>query len=330
VPSVHVDQTPGLAIKAYIASNPATATAKIVADQTSIWPFAPSMTDFSSRGPNPVAPDIIKPDVTAPGIQILAGNSPFPDPDSTPPGELFQAIAGTSMSSPHVAGVFALLKQAHPEWSPAIAKSALMTTAYQDVRDNDRVNPADPLDMGAGHINPGGKWNKGSVTEPGLAYDAGLFDYLGFLCDASPEVFANPASTCGSLESIGIPTKAYNLNYPSIGIAELVGSQTVMRTVTSVAKENGWHTYNVSAEAPPGYSVAVAPSTIQLKAGQTATYSLTITNVSAPVGEWRFGSLTWRENTGNYRARSPIAVKAALFSAPAEVSGSGVARPASP
>ena len=124
------------------------------------WKDAPTMTYFSSRGPNPIVPDIIKPDVTAPGIQILAGNSPFPDPDSTPPGELFQAIAGTSMSSPHVAGIFALLKQAHPEWSAAAAKSALMTTAYQDVLDNDRVSPADPFDMGAGHVNPGGRWNK--------------------------------------------------------------------------------------------------------------------------------------------------------------------------
>ena len=97
------------------------------------------MTIFSSRGPNAVAPDVIKPDVTAPGIQILAGNSPFPDA-GTPPGELFQAIAGTSMSSPHVAGLFALLKQAHPEWSAAAAKSALMTTAHQQVRDNDRTS----------------------------------------------------------------------------------------------------------------------------------------------------------------------------------------------
>jgi subtilisin family serine protease len=137
------------------------------------------MTDFSSRGPNPVAPDIIKPDVTAPGIQILAGNSPFPDPGSTPPGGLFQAIAGTSMSSPHVAGVFALLKQAHPEWSAAMAKSALMTTAHQNVLDNNRTSPADPFDMGAGHIRPGGEWSKGSVTQPGLVYEAGFYEYLG-------------------------------------------------------------------------------------------------------------------------------------------------------
>ena len=192
VPSVHVDNTPGLAIKAYIAANPAAATAQINAGELSQWPSAPSMTLFSSRGPNPVAEDIIKPDVTAPGIQILAGNSPTPDPGIYG-GELFQAIAGTSMSSPHVAGIFALIKQAHPDWSAATAKSALMTTAYQDVRDNDRVTPANPFAMGAGHVDPGGKAGKGSVIEPGLAYDAGFLDYLGFLCEAGPEVFANPS-----------------------------------------------------------------------------------------------------------------------------------------
>jgi subtilisin family serine protease len=322
VPSVHIDNTPGLAIKAYIAANSGTATAEIVAPQTSTWPYAPSMTDFSSRGPNPVAPDIIKPDVTAPGIQILAGNSPFPDAGTTPPGELFQAIAGTSMSSPHVAGVYALLKQAHPEWSAAVAKSALMTTAHQNVLDNDRTNQADPFDMGSGHIRPGGAWTKGSINEPGLVYDAGFNEYLGFMCDAFPAVFTNPAATCAALASAGIPTKAVNLNYPSIGISQVPGTKTVTRTVTSVAKENGWRTYNANVVAPPGYTVTVTPSTIKLKQGQSATFTVTVTNVNAPVGEWRFGSLTWKEKDGNYNVYSPIAVKAALFEGPAEVSGS--------
>ena len=277
------------------------------------------MTLFSSRGPNPVSPDIIKPDITAPGIQILAGASPTAIGGI--PGELFQAIAGTSMSSPHVAGIGALMKQAHPNWSPAMIKSAMMTTAYQDVKDNDRVSPADPFDMGAGHVNPGGQWTKGSMAEPGLAYDAGLFEYAAYTCGEEFGVFS--AGSCAFLESIGVPSEAYNLNYPSIGIAELPGSLTVQRTVTSVAKESGWRTYNVSVDAPPGYTVSVSPSTFSLKSGQSVTFDVTITNVSAPAGEWSFGSLTWNDATGHYNVYSPIAVKAALFSAPAEVSGSG-------
>jgi hypothetical protein len=93
--------------------------------------------------------------------------------------------------------------------------------------------------------------------------------------------------------------------------------------VTSVAKENGWREYTVSVNAPPGYTATVSPSSFKLKKGQTASYSVTITNVSAPVGEWRFGSLTWNEKTGNYAVYSPIAVRAALFTAPAEITGSG-------
>ncbi len=319
VPSVHIDNTPGLAIKAYIASA-SSPTAEIVGEQLNEWSPAPSMTLFSSRGPNPVSPDIIKPDVTAPGLQILAGNSPTPDPGDVP-GELFQAIGGTSMSSPHVAGVFALLKQAHPDWSPAMAKSALMTTAYQDVRDNDRVSPADPFDFGAGHIDPGDKANKGSMFEPGLAYDAGLFEYAAYTCGETFGIFT-PGS-CDFLESIGVPTEPYNLNVPSIGVAELLASQTVARTVTSVAKENGWRDYVVSVDAPPGYAVTVSPSSFSLKSGQSATYEVTITNESAPSGEWRFGSLTWSDVTGHYDVYSPIAVKAAMFSSPAEVGGTG-------
>ena len=351
VPSVHIDYTPGLAIKKYIATS-RKPTAKIVAGDvcngkdgndksidnntdnhkdknkgrgddckdksTSVWKNAPTMTIFSSRGPNAVAPDIIKPDVTAPGLQILAGNSPFPDPGSTPPGELFQAIAGTSMSSPHVAGIFALLKQAHPEWTAAMAKSALMTTAYQKVLDNDRKSDAGPFAMGAGHVDPGGRWNKnGSINNPGLVYDAGLFEYAAFTCGMNLGVFT-PGS-CDFLESIGVPFEPYNLNLPSIGVAEVPGSQTVIRTVTSVADRRV--TFNAKVDAPKGFKVSVTPNKLRLNPGELATFEVTITNKNAPIGEWRFGSLTWKGS--GYEVYSPIAVKASLFKAPAAVSGSG-------
>jgi len=328
VPTVMIDNTPGLAIKAYIATaeSPTAEIRDTAAKAT--WPSAPSMAVFSSRGPN-VFTDVIKPDVTAPGFQILAGNSPFPGPiiGGTVPrvqGELFQSIAGTSMSSPHVAGLFALIKQANPDWSAAAARSALMTTAHQDVVDNDRVSPTDPFDFGAGHVDPGRAVQKGSSFQPGLVYDAGLNDYLGFLCDAFPAVFANPAGTCAALAGAGIPTDASDLNYPSIAVAELPGIKTITRTVTSVAKEGGNRRYSVNVEAPPGYSVEVSPSSFTLKRGESATYEVTIRNDSAPLGEWRFGSLTWSANPG-YEVRSPIAVRGAAFDAPAEVTVTGTA-----
>jgi subtilisin family serine protease len=326
VPSVHIDNTPGLAIKAYIVANGAAATAGITGEELGTWPFAPSMTIFSSRGENPVSPDIIKPDITAPGHQVLAGTTPTPI--GGVPGELFQAISGTSMSSPHIAGIGALLTQAHPDWSPAMIRSAMMTTAHQDVVDNDRVSPADPFDYGAGHVNTEGQWIKGSIAEPGLAYDAGLFEYAAYTCGADFGVFT-PGS-CDFLESIGVPSDASDLNLPSIGIEGLAGSQTVQRTVTSVARENGHRTYNVSVDAPAGFSVSVNPSTIKLRRGETATYEVTITNLGAPIGEWRFGSLTWDESNGLYSVYSPIAVSAALFSTePAVVVGTGASGSAS-
>ena len=322
--AVHIDNTPGLVIKAYIAAD-AAPTAEIVTGAVSEWPSAPSMTIFSSRGPNAISPDLIKPDITAPGLQILAGNTPTPIGGVQ--GELFQAIAGTSMSSPHIAGLFALIKQEHPDWSAAMAKSALMTTAYQDVVDNDRVSPADAFSMGAGHANPGNAVHKGSAFQPGLAYDAGLFEYAAYTCGADFGVFT--AGSCDFLASIGVPSDASDLNLASIGIADLPGTQTVVRTVTSVAQESGWRTYDVSVDAPEGFEVTVSPSTLRLKRGQSASYEVTITSVSAPAGEWRHGSLTWNERTGNYSVYSPIAVKGALFSAPATVGGSGVAGSAS-
>ncbi len=318
VPSVHVNFTDGSAIKSYIATEGASAVAQINGG-SAVLVDAPWMAAFSSRGPN-VFGDIIKPDITAPGVQILAGASPFPDPGNVP-GELFQAIAGTSMSSPHIAGIFALIKQAHPNWTPAMAKSAIMTTAYQDVMKEDGATPADPFDMGAGHVKPGSPNHKGSAFQPGLAYDAGLFEYAAFTCGANLGVFTT--GTCAFLESIGVPSDPSDLNLPSIGIDGLAGSQTVKRTVTSVAQENGWREYTPWVETPPGYNVTVSPSTIRLKSGQSATYEVTITNDSAPVGEWRHGALTWKDKTGNYSVRSPISVSAALFAAPEAVTGSG-------
>ncbi len=322
VPTVHVDNTPGLAIKAYIADAGEDATAEIRDTATkTIWPSAPSMTVFSSRGPN-VFPDLLKPDVTAPGMQILAAYSPFDDAGFVQ-GELFGAIAGTSMSSPHVAGLFALIKQVNPGWSAAAARSALMTTAHQDVVDNDRVSPAGVFAQGAGHVRPGKAVSKGSSFQPGLVYDAGLLEYFGFLCDAFPSVFANPTATCGFLDSIEVPTTAENLNYPSIAVSDVPGSVTVTRTVTSVAKEGGNRTYRPVIEAPPGFSVTVSPSSFTLKKGESRTYEVTITNESAPAGAWREGSLTWRDRTGSYSVRSPIVVRAAAVVAPDEVVGTG-------
>ena len=325
VPSVHIDYTPGLAIKSYIASaaNPrARFETKTPSGKPKFgkWHHAPTMTIFSSRGPNTVAPDVIKPDVTAPGLQILAGGSPSIPTRARFPVNCSRRIAGTSVESPR--GGRLRPAQAGPPRSALRDghQAALVTTASQDVRDNDRVSKADPFDMGAGHIEPGGKWGKGSMTQPGLVYDAGLFEYAGnFTCGMEWGIFS--LGSCGYLDSIGVPTDPVDLNLPSIGISAVVGSQTITRTVTSVTTGTRKVTYKAKVEAPRGFKVTVSPATLKLAGGESATFSVTVTNVSAPVGTWRFGALTWKAD--DYSVRSPIAVRGALFYAPAEIFGTG-------
>jgi subtilisin family serine protease len=319
-PAVHVTLADGQAIKAYIDAAGADAVATIGAGEKARQQGS-VMADFSSRGPNAVAASIIKPDVTAPGVQILAGESPIAfGPTAGAPDQLFQSIFGTSMSSPHVAGVFALIKQAHPDWTPAMAKSAVMTTARDNVFKEDGDTRADPFDMGAGHLDPGQLANApNSVFNPGLVYDAGFNDYLGFLCDAAPEVFANPAATCAALEAAGIPTTQESLNYPSIGAAEVPGEMVVQRTITNVTDQR--ITWFATVDNPSGFKVRVSPSIVRLAPGESATVDIRITNVRAPLNEWRFGELTWWG--GFYRVESPIAVQGVALDAPDSVSGSG-------
>ncbi|MCX2793987.1 S8 family serine peptidase [Microbulbifer thermotolerans] len=266
---------------------------------------------FSSRGANGGAPDIIKPDVAAPGVGIIAGTSPV-----SSGGNLFAAMNGTSMASPHVAGVMALLKQVHPDWTPAMAKSALMTTARSGLRKSFGSEAADPFDIGSGAISPS------DAFTPGLVYDAGLPDYFAFLCGAEKQPQLVDGTTCSELEDLGYSTDSSDLNLASIGVAELAGSQTITRRVTSVAPGRQW--YWVSVDAPEGVNVHVQPRVLRLKRGESATYRVTFTATdAASLGEWTFGSLTWHSLGNRYQVRSPIALRPVPITAPESVIGNG-------
>jgi hypothetical protein len=211
------------------------------------------------------------------------------------------------MSSPHVAGLAALLMDLHPDWSPMMVKSALMTTGY------DLVSGADPFAQGAGHVAPN------SAADPGLVYDSGWLDWLGFLCDKGPEIFLNPASTCGTLQSMKVPTDAKDFNIASISIGALAGSQTVTRTVTNVSNSSEKYTFSYLL---PGVSVTPDQTSFTVAPGKSVTYELTFTVTDATLNTYTTGFVTWTGNKGHV-VRSPVAVKPVALAAPLEVSGIG-------
>jgi hypothetical protein len=304
VPSLHVNFTDGSAVKDYIH------TAKKPVAQLSGGSEAETqgsvMAAFSSRGENLLSGDLIKPDVTAPGVNILAGNTPTPT--AGPPGNLFQSISGTSMSSPHVAGLMALLHEAHPEWSPGAVKSALMTTARQDVTKEDGTTAADPFDMGAGHVDPP------SMFDPGLVYASDLFDNAGALCAFGLGVYIG--LNCAGAVGAGVVTDDLSdYNQASIASGALPGSQTITREVTNVT--GGDLTVTPAFDGLAGISATVEPSTIVVPAGGSAEFTVTFTVTSAALDTWSFGAMTL-EGSG-YSVRSPIALRPVKLGAPYEV-----------
>lgn len=308
------------------------------------------LTYWSSRGPSVFLTSLINPSITAPGAHIEAAISPLSGYQAE--GQLYTALgSGTSGASPLVAGAMALVKQAHPDWSAAMIQSAVMTTARQNVTAA-QGGQANPFQMGNGYLSVNGDPKvcagmvgkkkqkcerknpfhpdgvKGSVVDPGLVFDAGFYDYLGFMCDTNFGVVSE--GFCQSLSDNGVEVIGSNLNMPSIAVPKVVGNQTVPRTVTNVSLSGEVTTYIAKVISPPGFSVTVEPSQFTLNHGESQTYQVHIANESADIGEWRFGSLTWVEkSSGNkkkhgYKVYSPIAVAAAEIDATEALSVTGL------
>jgi hypothetical protein len=308
VPTVHVNAADGAQIKAYAATPGATASFTKFVSGASAVP-APIIAAFSSRGPNLYDGNLLKPDMTAPGVDIIAGVSPSLTPverqaiiDGTlNPGAAWASYQGTSMASPHVAGISALLKQAHPTWSPAMIKSALMTTATDTYPDGKPGNLAGqlPFAQGAGHINPNG------ANDPGLVYDARQADYKKYMCGMGV------TNECTGQSSGTIVS--YNLNMPSITVSNVLGNLVVNRTVTNVSDTSS--TYRPTVVAPAGFNAVVAPAALAVAPGASATFTVTFSRkADVALNTWQYGSLTW--NDGVHAVRSPITLRAgALISA---------------
>jgi subtilisin family serine protease len=306
VPTVHLQNTDRAAVRAYAATPGATAT--INQSTITYTDPAPFTAAFSSRGPlSAGGGDVLKPDVIAPGQDILAAVAP--------PGNHgfdFNLYSGTSMSAPHVAGLAALLKQAHPGWSPMMVKSALMTTGY-DVLDGPNTNPLVIFRQGAGHVRPN------SAVDPGLVYNSGFNDWLAFLCGATNGV--NP-STCSALAGAGYSLNPSDLNQASLAIGDLAGTETLTRKVTNVGSSTA--TYNASVSGMSGVTTLVTPSLLTLAPGATASYTVTFTRTTAALNAYSTpssGQLTWTD--GTHVVRSPIVTRPVALAAPAQVNGTG-------
>ncbi len=300
VPTVHVDETAGADIVAY-AGTPG-ATASLAAGRFVFGVPAPDVADFSSRGPAvATGSDLLKPDLLAPGVDVLAAVAP---PSNF--GRDFDFYSGTSMSSPHVAGLGALLSDLHPRWSPAAIKSALMTTASRTRSDGSAI-AGTPFAYGSGQVVPN------SAADPGLVYDAGREDWRGFAAGAGQ------CALCGE-PTPATPRDPSDLNYPSLAVGSLAGSQTVTRTVTNVSGRR--LVLTPSVQAPTGHDVTVTPASLDIPKGGTAQFQVTVSRTDAPFGQFQHGSLTW--SGGGYDVRSPIAVRPVALAAPASVSATGV------
>ena len=298
VPTVHLDVANRAAVKAYAAS--ASATASISAASVDAAAPAPFTSSFSSRGPSLASSGVLlKPDVIAPGSDILAAVAP---PGNG--GRSFDVYSGTSMSSPHVAGLAALFKQLNPAWSPMAIKSALMTSAG-DVLDGPATHPLVIFRQGAGHVRPL------AATDPGLVFDSGFADWLGFLCGTQL-----PTSFC---TSAGVPViEPRNLNVASISLGMLPGVQSVTRRVTNVS--NATSTYTPSMAGLAGVTVAFSPASLTLAPGQSAAFTVTFTRTTATLGTYAGGQLTLAD--GTHTVRVPVVARPVALGAPTEVTGS--------
>ncbi|XP_052115893.1 subtilisin-like protease Glyma18g48580 [Arachis duranensis] len=272
---------------------------------------APVMASYSSRGPNKIQPSILKPDIIAPGVNILAAYSKFASLSGLledPRRGLFDfnVLQGTSMSCPHVSGIAGLIKTLHPTWSPAAIKSAIMTTAStrddtnKPIQDAFDFDLAGPFDYGSGHVQPT------LAIDPGLVYDLHLNDYLNFLCASGynqqgiSALNFNRTFVCKGTHSIN------DLNYPSITLPNLrLDPVTVTRTLTNVGPPG---TYNVTARLN-GCKITVVPNSLTFtKLYEKKTFRVTI-QASSVIERYKyqFGELLWTD--GKHKVRSPVVVQ---------------------
>ncbi|KAL8129148.1 hypothetical protein V2J09_018303 [Rumex salicifolius] len=327
LPAAIVGAKAAKSIKGYLQMSNNSLTASLAFKGTVFGERAPVMAAFSSRGPSRVDPNMIKPDITAPGVNILAAWPPITSPTelkTDPRRVLYNIVSGTSMSCPHLSGTAALVRSVHRGWSPAAVKSALMTSAY--VRDNrgasitdafvavNRSKRASPFALGSGHVDPE------RASDPGLVYDITWEEYMSYLCslnytNAQVSLLGRGNYTCNS-KAARLFRSPGDLNYPSFSVlfdskSEVRRAEaSYMRTVTNVGPSH--IRYVALVDEPKGVKVRVTPSVLTFRAaGEKLSYEVKFRGIrkrKVDAGTSYFGSLNWVGGENSYNVRSPIAV----------------------
>ncbi|XP_043708285.1 subtilisin-like protease SBT4.4 isoform X1 [Telopea speciosissima] len=302
LPAIHLNNQTGEQVKSYINStkNP---TANILKSEAINDSSAPTIVSFSSRGPNSITPDILKPDISAPGVDILAAFSTFASPSNSikdTRSVKFSILSGTSMACPHVTGAAAYVKSFHPDWSPSAIKSALMTTAWQM---NATRNPDAEFAYGAGNIDPV------KATNPGLVYEILRDDYIKFLCNIGWDtqrvgIVSGGNSSCQE----GTKGTALDLNYPSMTAYLQQDKPFVInftRTVKNVGSANS--TYKASVTSHSEIKISVMPRVLSFTSlNQVKSFVVTVSGSKFPPLSMTSVSLEWSD--GTHTVRSPIVV----------------------
>ncbi|XVF73322.1 hypothetical protein PTKIN_Ptkin12aG0192400 [Pterospermum kingtungense] len=304
-PATLVNATVGETIENYIHST--RSPSAVIYKSKEVKVSAPFAASFSSRGPNPGSRHLLKPDIAAPGVDILAAYTllkSLTGLKGDTQHSKFTLMSGTSMACPHAAGVAAYVKSFHPTWTPAAIKSAIMTTAKPMSR---RVNEDAEFAYGAGQLSPA------RAIDPGLVYDMEAMSYIQFLChegytgSSIAHLVGAKSINCSSL----LPGFGYDaLNYPSMQLNMEIGQQQTVgvfkRRVTNVGPPS---VYNATIKAPKGVEITVKPTSLVFtRSLQKRCFNVVVK--AKPVTSTTFtvlsASLVWKSI--HHTVRSPIVI----------------------